>query len=269
MAKAHHGSIRVGVGGWTFEPWRGTFYPEKLPQKRELEYASHHLTSIEINGTFYGSQKPDSFIKWRDETPQDFVFSVKAPRFATNRRILSEAGSSIDRFFASGVMLLGDKLGAVNWQFAPTKAFDVADFEGFLKLLPKEVEGHRIRNVVEVRNDSFHHPDFVALTRLYGVGIVLATDSKYVQIADRTAPFVYARIMGAVETEPNGYSDSALDLWAEHARHLASGTLPRGLNSVTPPEMTKAAADVYLYFISGDKVRNPAAAMALIERLKT
>ena len=268
MAKASHGSIRIGVGGWTFEPWRGTFYPDKLPQKRELEFASSQLTSIEVNGTFYGSQKPESFVKWRDEAPASFVFSVKAPRFATNRRILSEAGSSIDRFFASGVMLLGDKLGAVNWQFAPTKAFDAADFEGFLKLLPKEVEGHTIRNVVEVRHDSFRHPDFVALTRLYGVGIVLAADSKYVQIADRTAPFVYARMMGAVEAEPLGYSGAALDLWAEYARKLASGTIPDGLTTVAPHETAKAATDVYLYFISGDKVRNPAAAMALIDRLK-
>lgn len=268
MAEVLQGSIRIGVGGWTFEPWRGTFYPDKLPQKRELEYASSKLTSIEINGTFYGSQKPESFVKWRDETPDDFVFSVKAPRFATNRKILSEAGSSVDRFFASGVMLLGDKLGPVNWQFAPTKAFDAADFEGFLKLLPKEVEGRPLRHVVEVRHDSFRHPDFVALTRLYGVGIVLAVDSKYVQIADRTAPFVYARIMGAAEAEPLGYSASALDLWAEHALALASGTLPEKLETVAPPEKKEVATDVYLYFISGDKVRNPGAAMALIDRLK-
>ena len=268
MAKAHGGSIRVGVGGWTFEPWRRTFYPDKLPQKRELEYAATHLTSIEINGTFYGSQKPDSFVKWRDETPGNFVFSVKAPRFATNRKVLSEAGSSIDRFFASGVMLLGDKLGPVNWQFAPTKAFDAANFEGFLKLLPKEVEGHTIRHVVEVRHHSFRHPDFIALTRLYGVGIVVAVDSKYVQIADRTAPFVYARIMGAVEAEPLGYGAAALDVWAETAKQLASGSIPDDLETVAPRDQKKIATDVYLYFISGDKVRNPAAAMALIERLQ-
>ena len=268
MAKASHGSVRVGVGGWTFEPWRGTFYPDKLLQKRELAFASSQLTSIEINGTFYGSQKPESFVKWRDETPDGFVFSVKAPRFATNRRILSEAGSSIDRFFASGVMQLGDKLGPVNWQFAPTKAFDAADFEGFLKLLPKEVEGQPIRNVVEVRHASFRHPDFVALTRLYGVAIVVAVDSKYVQIADRTAPFVYARIMGAVEAEPLGYSAAALDIWAGTAKQLASGSIPDELETVAPRDRKKIATDVYLYFISGDKVRNPGAAMALIERLK-
>ncbi len=266
MVKAHPGSIRIGVGGWTFEPWRGTFYPDKLPQKRELEYAASKLTSIEINGTFYGSQKPESFVKWRDETPDGFVFAVKAPRFATNRRILSEAGSSIDRFFASGVMLLGDKLGPVNWQFAPTKVFDAADFEGFLKLLPNEVEGRQIRHVVEVRHVSFRNPDFVALARHYGVAIVLAADSKYVQIADRTAPFDYVRIMGAVESEPLGYSASALDLWAERAEELASGRFPHGLETVGSPDTSKVGRDVYLYFISGDKVRNPAAAMALIER---
>ncbi len=230
MVKAHRGSIRIGVGGWTFPPWRGTFYPDRLPQKQELEFASSQLTSIEINGTFYGSQKPESFVKWRDETPADFVFSVKAPRFATNRRILSEAGSSIDRFFASGVMLLGDKLGPVNWQFAPTKAFDAADFEGFLKLLPNEVEGRSIRNVVEVRHESFRNPEFVALARHYGVAIVLAGDSKYVQIGDQTAPFVYARIMGAIESEPLGYDAPALDLWAKRAEQLAAGLGP-GLGS--------------------------------------
>ena len=147
--------IRIGIGGWTYEPWRGSFYPEGLAQKRELEYASRKLTSIEVNGTFYGSQKPATFMKWHDETPDDFVFSLKAPRYATNRRVLSEAGETIERFFASGVLELKDKLGPINWQFAPTKQFDADDFEGFLQLLPERVDGRAIRHAVEVRHESF------------------------------------------------------------------------------------------------------------------
>jgi uncharacterized protein YecE (DUF72 family) len=166
--------IRIGIGGWTYEPWRGTFYPAGLTQKRELEYASRRLTSIEINGTYYGSQKSESFAKWHDETPDDFVFALKGPRFTTNRRVLSEAGESIDRFFAGGVMELKEKLGPINWQFMPTKTFDPADFEGFLKRLPKRVEGRAIRHAVEVRHESFRTAEFVALARDHGVAIVIA-----------------------------------------------------------------------------------------------
>ena len=173
-AKGVPGRIRIGVGGWTYEPWRGTFYPGDLPQKRELEYASRQLTSIEINGTYYGSQKPATFAKWRDETPDDFVFSVKAPRYAMNRNVLAEAGGTIERFLAGGVMELKDKLGAINWQFLPTKQFEPADFEAFLKLLPPEAAGRALRHVVEVRHDSFLTPDFVALVNTYGVGVVIA-----------------------------------------------------------------------------------------------
>ena len=192
------GKIRIGVGGWTYEPWRGAFFPKGLPQAKELQYAGSKLTSIEINGTYYGSQKPTSFIKWRDETPDDFIFSVKGPRFATNRRVLAEAGESIERFFKTGVTELKTKLGPVNWQFATTKRFDAEDFAAFLKLLPKSVDGLAIRHVVEVRHESFKHPDFIALAREHGVAVVMAGDSDYPQIADVTAPFVYARIMGTI-----------------------------------------------------------------------
>ena len=170
--------IRIGVGGWNYEPWRGAFYPKDLAQRRELEYASRKLTSIEIDSTYYGSKKPESFIKWRDETPDDFVFSVKGPRFATNRRVLAEAAPSIERFFNSGVTELKAKLGPVNWQFATTKRFDRDDFDAFLKLLPRSVEGLTIRHAVEVRNDSFRDPDFIALAREHGVAIIIAGDSK-------------------------------------------------------------------------------------------
>src|SRR3954462_4631557 len=170
-------SIYVGVGGWVYPDWRDNFYPKGLSQKRELEYASSRLTGIEINGTYYGSQKPESFRKWNDETPKDFVFALKGPRFATNRRVLAEAGDSIERFFDSGVTELKDKLGPVNWQFMATKKFDPADFEAFLRLLPKKVDGRAIRHAAEVRHDSFKTEEFVALCRKQDVAIVFAADS--------------------------------------------------------------------------------------------
>ncbi len=261
-------AIRIGIGGWTFAPWRGVFYPADLPQKRELEYASRHLTSIEVNGTYYGAQKPQSFARWHDETPDDFVFALKAPRFATNRRVLAEGGASVERFFTGGVMALKAKLGPINWQFMATKAFDPADFEGFLKLLPKTVEGQPIRHAVEVRHDSFKCSDFVALARAYGVAIVMAGDAAYPQIADVTAPFVYARIMGTSEQEPQGYPDSALGDWITRARAMASGEVPEGLQTASPAKADGVARDVFLYVISGAKVRNPAAAMTLIAHLE-
>jgi uncharacterized protein YecE (DUF72 family) len=265
--KATAGIIRIGVGGWTYEPWRGTFYPEDLPQKRELEHASRQFTSIEINGTYYGSQKPASYTKWHDETPDDFVFSLKAPRFAMNRTVLAEAGNSITRFFASGLTELKEKLGPVNWQFLPTKKFEPGDFEAFLKLLPQEAAGRPLRHVVEVRHDSFRTADFIALVRQYGVGVVIAGDSAYPQIADLTAPFVYARIMGTKAQQALGYSDATLDLWAARARAWAGGIAPPGLDCVQPAAGDAKPRDVYLYVISGHKVHNPAAAVALINRL--
>ena len=188
MTKKATGTIRVGIGGWTYEPWRGAFYPDGLAHKGELAFASQKLTTIEINGTFYRSQSPDTFAKWHDETPDDFVFALKAPRFATTRRVLSEAGKSIERFVTGGILKLGDKLGPINWQLMPTKQLDLDDFAGFLKLLPESVEGRQLRHAVEVRHDSFRSPDFVALARNHGVAIVLAGDSEHPQIADATAP---------------------------------------------------------------------------------
>jgi uncharacterized protein YecE (DUF72 family) len=267
MAKKKAGAIRIGIGGWTNEPWRGTFYPANLPQKDELEYAGRQLTSIEINGTYYGAQKPASFAKWRDETPDGFVFSVKAPRFVMNRNVLAEAGSSMARFLAGGVMELKDKLGPINWQFLPTKEFAAADFEAFLRLLPKESAGRTLRHAVEVRHESFRSPDFIALAREQGVAIVIAADSPYPQIADATAPFIYARIMGTQAGEEFGYSKPALDLWAERAHAWATGATPDGLDYVEARGKAGRPRDVYLYIIGGHKVRNPAAAMSLIQRL--
>ena len=259
--------IRIGVGGWTYAPWRGAFYPPGLAHKRELEYASGQLTSIEINGTYYGSQKPDTFARWHDETPADFIFALKAPRFVTALRVLSDAGPSIERFFASGVMALGKKLGPINWQMPPTKAFDPADFAAFLKLLPKRVDGQTIRHAVELRHETFRTAEVVALVREHGVAIVLAGDTHYPQIADLTAPFVYARIMGTTEAEPHGYADNDLDRWVERARLLRSGTVPADLATVGKSTAAGTSRDVFLYVISGFKVQNPSAAMAMIERL--
>src|SRR3954469_2525875 len=168
------GRICLGVGGWNFPPWRGVFYPKGLAQTKELAYAAAHLTSIEVNATFYGSQKPESFRKWARQTPDGFAFSVKGPSFATNRRVLAEAGESIQHFLKSGVMELGDRLGPLLWQFAPFKKFDEEDFGAFLELLPEALDGRRLRHVVEVRHDSFRDPAFVALIRKFGIAVVYA-----------------------------------------------------------------------------------------------
>ncbi|HEX4569479.1 MAG TPA: DUF72 domain-containing protein [Dongiaceae bacterium] len=262
------GRILVGVGGWTFEPWRESFYPAGLAQKRELEYASRQLTSIEINGTYYGSQKPESFARWREETPDGFVFSVKGTRFSTNRRVLAESGPSVERFLTSGVLELKEKLGPINWQFLPTKRYDPDDFEAFLKLLPASVEGHAIRHVVEVRHESFRVPGFVDLLRSYGVGVVLTDKAEFPQIADVTASFVYARLQRAMEGEKTGYPLAELDRWAKRAQAWSKGGMADGLAPVGGPEKKAAKSrDVFIYMINGFKPKAPAAAMALIARL--
>jgi len=261
--------IRVGIGGWTYEPWRGTFYPPGLPQARELQHCGRCLTSIEINGTFYRTQKPESFRKWADETPDGFVFSLKGPRYATNRSRLAEAGDSIARFLESGVTELGPKLGPILWQFAPTKRFDEEDFGAFLALLPREADGRAIRHAVEVRHDSFATPAFVALLRRHRVPVVYADAEKFPAIADVTGDFVYARLQRSSEEEPAGYSPAALDQWAERCRAWAAGREPDDLPRVEPPSGADGgqARDCFVYFIAGAKVRAPAAAMAFLQRL--
>jgi len=268
MSKNPLGDIRVGVGGWTFEPWRGVFYPKGLPQKRELEYASGKLTAIEINGTYYGTQKPESFRKWREETPDDFVFTLKGPRYATNRRVLAEAGESINRFFASGVTELGDKLGPINWQFAATKKFDREDFARFLELLPKNIGARLIRHAVEVRHESFRAKEFIDLAREHDVAIVVAGQSEFPLIADVTSSFVYVRVMGSSEKHKAGYPPADLDNWASRARAWASGGAPDDLPAIVPKSKAALQRDVFLFMISGFKQRNPAAAVALLQRLQ-
>jgi uncharacterized protein YecE (DUF72 family) len=260
--------IRVGIGGWVFPPWRGAFYPKGLPQAQELSFASRALTAIEINATFYRTQRPDSFRKWAAETPDDFVFSVKGPQFATNRRVLAEAGGSIERFFGSGVLELKSKLGPILWQMAPTKKFDPQDFAAFLALLPQRLDGRAIRHVVEVRHASFLVPAFIDLLRKFSVAVVLVESGKHPLIADLTADFVYARLQGTAEKEKTGYPPSALDAWAKRARSWADGGAPADLATIAGGQPAKGKRDVFIYMISGAKVRAPAAAMALIERLK-
>jgi len=261
--------IRVGIGGWTYEPWRGTFYPPGLPQARELSYACSRLTSIEINGTFYRTQKPDSFRKWADEAPDGFVFSLKGPRYATNRSRLAEAGESIARFFDSGVTELGPKLGPILWQFAPTKKFEEEDFGAFLDLLPREVDGRPIRHVVEVRHDSFCDAAFVALLRRHNVPVVYADAENFPAIADVTGDFIYARLQRSSENEPTGYSPDALDRWAQRFQAWTSGGEPDDLPRIEQPSQTGGGKerDCFVYFIAGAKVRAPAAAMAFLEKI--
>ncbi len=243
------GKIRIGIGGWTFEPWRGVFYPKDLAQKRELEYASRKLTSIEINGTYYSSFKPASWAKWRDETPDGFVFAMKASRFCTNRRVLAEAAESVGRFVGQGLVELRDRLGPINWQFMATKKFDPEDIEAFLKLLPREVGKLPLRHALEVRHPSFQDKRFYDLCRRHNVAIVYAHDKDFPEIDEPTADFTYARLMGTQDKVKTGYKPAELDQWAKRAKAWAE----RG--------------DAFVYIISGAKVRNPAAAQALIERV--
>jgi len=259
-------SIRVGIGGWTFPPWRGVFYPPGLPHARELAYASEHLTTIEINGTFYGAQKPESFARWRAETPDGFVFSVKAARATTHRKDPAEIEASVHRFLGSGVTELGEKLGPILWQFPPTRQFDAQAFEGFLALLPNALDGVPLRHVVEARHSSFDDPAAIALLRRFGVARAMIDSDKQHLLGDQTADFVYARLQRSQEAQPDGYPPDALDLWAGRFRAWSRG------DAVTDLPLVDAAAapaprDCYVYFISGDKVRAPAAAMAMLGRV--
>jgi uncharacterized protein YecE (DUF72 family) len=267
MAKS--GKIYCGIGGWNFAPWRGVFYPKGLTQAKELAYAGQHLTSIEINSTYYGSQKPETFRKWAGEVPDGFIFSVKGSRFTTNRRVLAEAGDSLKRFFDSGVLELGERLGPFLWQFAPTKKFDEADFGGFLELLPQKLDGKKMRHVVEVRHDSFRTPAFPALLRQFGVPVVYAEHHQYPGIADVTGDFVYARLQKGEDDIPTAYPPKALDAWTKRLQLWAEGKEPDDLPRVDTTHKPKAALrDVFAYVIHEGKIRAPAGAMAMIERLK-
>src|SRR3984957_239221 len=261
------GHIYVGIGGWTFEPWRGVFYPKGLAHTKELAYASERLTSIEVNGTFYRSQTPATFRKWASEVTPDFVFALKGPRFAVNRRVLKEAGDSIKRFLDSGVTELGSHLGPLLWQFAPTKKFDAADFGGFLELLPDQYNGHAIRHVIEVRHDSFSTPEFTNLLRRFKMPVVFTDHARYPNIADTTGDFVYARLQRGQDMIVTAYPPRDIGEWAPRLQSWADGGAPDDLPLADPAQKTKAAPrDVFAYVIHEGKVRAPAGAMALIER---
>jgi uncharacterized protein YecE (DUF72 family) len=261
--------IRVGIGGWTFDEWRGgVFYPKGLPQTRELSHASRQVTTIEINGTYYSTQKPESFRRWAADTPEDFVFSVKASRFCTNRRVLAEAGESIERFVGSGIGQLKHKLGPILWQFAPTKKFEPDDFGAFLEMLPKALDGRPLRHAIEVRHESFAVPAFAALARRHSVAIVFADSEKYPMIADVTGDFIYARLQSAGEAHATGYSAPAIKKWSERAKLWAEGGDAKDLPHAAKAAPSKTARDVFIYMINGAKVRAPAAARALLAKLK-
>ena len=263
-----HGTIRTGIGGWTFEPWEGTFYPKDLPKKRQLEYASRQLATIEVNGTYYRSQTPETFAKWAEEAPDGFVFSLKAPRFSTNRKVLGEGGESVERFVASGIAELGEKLGPILWQFMPTKRFDSGDFGAFLALLPAKIEGIALRHAVEVRNETFLDPAFVALARKHRVAIVHADHESYPEIADVTADFVYTRLQKGADDEPEAYTPAALDAWAERLALWSCGGRPEGLPLVDGDERPEPRPrDVFAYVIHEGKIRAPQGAMGLASRI--
>lgn len=240
--------IRVGIGGWTFDPWRETFYPSGLPHARELAFASQKLTAIEINGTFYRTQKPETFRKWADETPDDFVFSLKAPRYATNKRVLAEAGAAIERFIASGLDELGGKLGPILWQFAATKKFDAGDFAAFLALLPKDAKGRPLRHALEVRHESFNTPVFIEMAANAGAAVVIADSKGYPLIEGGGARFTYARLMRNRENVATGYPTEELEDWARRAKAWAAD-----------------GGGVFVYFINGFKPHAPAAAQAFLQ----
>lgn len=268
MGRTGQGEIRVGIGGWSYPPWRRTFFPEGLPQARELEYASRQMTSIEINATFYRAQKPASFAKWRDETPDDFVFAVKAPRYATIRKALGEAGPAIDQFFGGGVTELQGKLGPVLWQFAPTKRFAAEEVEAFLALLPREVGGRPVQHVLEPRHSSWLEARFVELARRYRCAIVFTDSAEHPVFADVTADFVYARLVRAEASLASGYPAATLAAWAKIARTFARGSEPSEFPRLLPAAGRDGPRAVYVFFINGAKERAPAAAAGLLAALR-
>ena len=243
-------AIRIGIGGWNYAPWRGTFYPDKLPQKRELEYASRALTAIEINATFYGRQKPASWANWAETVPNGFQFAIKASRYCVSRSKLAESADSIANFFGQGFEVLGPKLGPILWQFAHFKRFDCDDIAAFIDLIPLELAGMKLRHAFEPRHKSFDDERFFELCRARDIAVVLEDSDDYPAIDADTASFRYARLQRMSEEIPTGYDDSALDGFADRARKWQAD-----------------GRDAYIFMINGAKVRAPAAALALQQRL--
>ena len=261
------GRIRCGIGGWTFEPWRGVFYPKGLKQADELHYASRHLTAIEINGTYYSSFKPDSWAKWRAATPDGFKFAVKASRFCVNRRVLADARDSMAIFLGQGLTELGDRLGPILWQFMATKKFDYDDFASFMDLLPEKIGDLPAHHVIEVRNATFADPKFVGLCRERNVTICVSENENYPIIPDITADLVYLRLISASDEIETGYAPKDLDLWAGRFKDYAQGQVPGDLAPVDRTGPPEGPRDVYAFVIHEGKVRAPAAAMEFIKRV--
>lgn len=263
----HEGRIRVGIGGWDFDPWRGTFFPAGLAKAKQLAYVGEQLTATEVNATYYSTQKPETFARWAKTVPDGFKFALKASRFCTNRRNLAEAAESIGKFCGQGFTELGDRLGPILWQLAPTKKFDADEICAFLALLPTSQAGLRLRHAIEPRHESFRNRAFVAMARAADVAIVFADHAEYPQVPDLSTDFVYARLMQAREEEPAGYDAGEIDRWADLARGWASGACPAGLDYVSDQAAPATPRDVFIFMINGAKVRAPAAAQALIGRL--
>jgi uncharacterized protein YecE (DUF72 family) len=285
--------LRIGISGWTYPPWRGVFYPEKWPQKRELEYASRQVNYIEINGTFYSLQRPESFLAWQEATPEDFVFAVKAPRFITHIKRLNDAAGPLANFFASGVLRLKEKLGPILWQLPPNFRYDRERLEEFLGLLPRDtraaaalakrhekrmsgrswmrVEDRRpVRHAMEVRHESFEHEEFIKLLREHDVALVIAdTAGKWPFMEDVTSDFVYLRLHGDEKLYESGYTDAALKTWERKIRSWIKGTTPEGAKLAgAPPRARKKGRDVFVYFDNDVKVHAPFDAMKLAEACK-
>ncbi|NTF31740.1 DUF72 domain-containing protein [Rhizobium skierniewicense] len=258
------GTIRTGIGGWTFEPWEGTFYPDKLVKRRQLEHASRQLRAIEVNGTYYGSQKPETFAKWASEVPEGFIFSLKASRFVTNRKVLAEAGESIAKFITQGLTELGDHLGPILWQFAPTKKFEPDDFAAFLALLPEKQDGLTLQHVVEVRNPSFQVREFIDLLAKHKVAVVCADHHEYPMLPDVTADFVYCRLQKGEDDIETCYPETDVKAWANRLKDYAQGGVPDDLPLIAPDRKTdKKTRDVFAFFITGGKVKAPNGAQLL------
>lgn len=282
--------IRIGMSGWTYVPWRGEFYPKGLPQRRELEYASRQVNSIEINGTFYGTQKPASFRAWSAATPDDFVFSIKGNKYLTHDTRLKDPEMPLANFFASGVLTLGPKLGPFLWQLPPSLEYDAKLLETFFKALPKDpeaasdlafrhdmkiagnavikpAEGTVIRHALEVRNKSFENEEFITLLREYNIALVVAdTAGKWPFMEDITADFVYARLHGDEEIYVSGYTEPALDEWERKVRRWSEGGNPQGTRLITPAPPVDKQRDVFIYFDNDVKTRAPFDAISLGQR---
>jgi uncharacterized protein YecE (DUF72 family) len=243
------GRVRIGIGGWTYPPWRGVFYPDKLPQAKECEYATRAMTAIEINATFYGRQKPKSWGNWEKVAPDGFQFAIKGSRYCVSRSKLAESADSIANFFGQGLEILGPKLGPILWQFAPFKRFDAGDIAAFIDLLPEKLNGIALRHAIEPRHKSFDDEHFFALCRARNIAIVFDDSDDYTTIEADTADFAYARLQRMSEDVPTGYDDAALDKFAAKAREW------------------RKRGDAYIFMINGAKVRAPAAAVALQTKL--